>query len=83
MVKNFEDLQQVGKENVEVAMKSAESANNNLRIYSAPLSRREVSLLAEWERERRVILDMLARTNWSQTEAADHGRAQLARRAEL
>src|SRR6266542_4267373 len=39
-------------------MKSAESANNYARIYSAPLSRREVSLLAEWERERRVVLTM-------------------------
>jgi len=39
-------------------MKSAESANNKPRIYSAPLSRREVSLLAEWERERRVVLTM-------------------------
>ena len=39
-------------------MKSAVAANNRARIYSAPLSRREVRLLAEWERERRVILTM-------------------------
>ncbi|WP_248345743.1 type IV toxin-antitoxin system AbiEi family antitoxin domain-containing protein [Anaeromyxobacter paludicola] len=39
-------------------MKPAEPANYSARIYSAPLSRREVSLLAEWERERRVILTM-------------------------
>ncbi|HZZ84887.1 MAG TPA: type IV toxin-antitoxin system AbiEi family antitoxin [Anaeromyxobacteraceae bacterium] len=39
-------------------MKPAETANNRARIYSAPLSRREVSLLAEWERERRAILTM-------------------------
>ena len=39
-------------------MKPADTANNSARIYSTPLSRREVSLLAEWERERRVILTM-------------------------
>ncbi len=39
-------------------MKLAESANKPTRIYSAALSRREVSLLAEWERERRVILTL-------------------------
>jgi predicted transcriptional regulator of viral defense system len=39
-------------------MKHADTANNPPRTYSTPLSRREVSLLAEWERERRVILTM-------------------------
>jgi len=39
-------------------MKFAGTANKPARIYSSPLSRREVSLLAEWERERRVILTM-------------------------
>ena len=39
-------------------MKHATSANKSTRVYSRPLSRREVSLLAEWERERRVILGM-------------------------
>lgn len=37
-------------------MKHADAANDRARIYSAPLSRREVRLLAEWERERRIIL---------------------------
>ncbi len=39
-------------------MKLAESVNKPTRIYSPALSRREVSLLAEWERERRVILTL-------------------------
>jgi predicted transcriptional regulator of viral defense system len=39
-------------------MKLADVANKPARIYSTALSRREVSLLAEWERERRVILTM-------------------------
>jgi predicted transcriptional regulator of viral defense system len=36
-------------------MKPADAANKPTRVYSG-LSRREVGLLAEWERERRVVL---------------------------
>ncbi len=37
-------------------MKLARSASKRARVYGTPLSRREVSLLAEWERGRRVVL---------------------------
>ena len=37
-------------------MKHADAANDRARIYGAPLSRREVGLLAEWEREQHVNL---------------------------
>ena len=38
MVKNFEDLQQVGKENVEVAMKSAESMSKGAQAIAAEVA---------------------------------------------
>jgi predicted transcriptional regulator of viral defense system len=37
-------------------VKHAGTANKTPRPYAAPLSRREVTLLAEWERARRVVL---------------------------
>ena len=36
-------------------MKTANSAKNTARSYNAALSRREVALLARWERERRLL----------------------------
>src|SRR5438067_1332977 len=39
-------------------MKVAKSTTNITRTYNASLSRREVALLAEWERERRVSLTL-------------------------
>jgi predicted transcriptional regulator of viral defense system len=39
-------------------MNSATNAMKPARVYRAPLSRREVTLLAEWERARRVVLTM-------------------------
>lgn len=39
-------------------MKVARSTTNAARTYNAPLSRRETSLLAAWERERRVAVTM-------------------------
>ncbi|HMJ45167.1 MAG TPA: phasin family protein [Pseudolabrys sp.] len=38
MVKNFEDLQQVGKENVEVAMKSAESMSKGAQAIAVEVA---------------------------------------------
>ncbi len=38
MAKNFEDLQQVGKENVEVAMKSAESMSKGAQAIAAEVA---------------------------------------------
>lgn len=38
MVKNFEDLQQVGKENVEVAMKSAESMSKGAQAIATEVA---------------------------------------------
>lgn len=38
MVKNFEDLQQVSKENVEVAMKSAESLSKGAQAIAAEVA---------------------------------------------
>ena len=39
-------------------MKTAKSAKNTPRNYNATLSRREVALLAGWERERRVLVSL-------------------------
>jgi len=38
MVKNFEDLQQVGKENVEVAMKSAETLSKGAQAIAVEVA---------------------------------------------
>jgi len=38
MVKNFEDLQQVGKENVEVAMKSAETMSKGAQAIAVEVA---------------------------------------------
>ncbi len=39
-------------------MKTAGSAKSTARTYNAPLSRREVALLAAWERERRLLVTL-------------------------
>lgn len=64
-------------------MKNAEVATNAARIYSPPLSRREVSLLAAWERERRVTLTIDAIREAVGADSARDVAARLVRKRAL